>query len=315
MLAVPATSTHLFEKAAASAADSIFLDLEDAVAPDRKAEARELAIDALDSVDWGSKLMIVRVNEVSSSWCYRDVIEIAERSSRIDSFLIPKVGEAGDVAFVERLLEAIETTVERTTAIGLDILIETPKGMQNVDTIAAASRRLGSISFGVGDYSVDMRVPQTNYGTPDSDYAVLTHSDDTDERHSHWNDQWHFAMAKICNACRANGIRPIDGPFTGFNDAQGYSASAGRARAMGFEGKWAIHPNQIECANTVFSPSPAEIDWAERINAAMADAVSEGKGAIQVDGHLIDLAHVRQAQNVYSRYQAIAAIDNGGRAD
>lgn len=311
LLAVPATSTQMFAKAAASDADSIFLDLEDAVAPDRKEDARGFAIEALNSIEWGNKLIVVRVNEVASSWCYKDIIEIAEQCPRIDNFLVPKVSGASDISFVEILLDAIELSVGRKTKIGLDVLIETPIGLQNISSIAAASERVKSISFGVGDYSVDMKVPQTDYGTPDPDYAVLTHSSDTKERQVHWNNQWHYAMARICNACRANGVRPIDGPFTAINDPEGYTASARRARAMGFEGKWAIHPSQIECANTVFSPSTAEIGWAVKVNAAMSDAIAEGKGAIQIDGHLVDLAHVRQAENVYSRHEAIAAMQNG----
>ena len=315
LLAVPATSTHMFAKAAASDADSIFLDLEDAVAPDKKEDARGLAVTALNTIDWGEKLMVVRVNEVPSSWCYKDVIEVAEQCPRIDNFLIPKVSDASDVSFIEHLLDAIEMSVGRKTKIGLDILIETPIGLQNISSIAAASERVRSISFGVGDYSVDMKVPQTDYGTPDPDYAVLTHSNGSTQRQSHWNNQWHYAMARICNACRAHGIRPIDGPFTAINDPDGYTASARRARAMGFEGKWAIHPSQIDCANSVFSPSSAEVDWAMKINAAMTDAIADGKGAIQVDGHLIDLAHVRQAESVHSRHQAITAMKGRSAAE
>lgn len=219
-LAVPATSPHFFSRAAEGAADTIFLDLEDAVAPDRKTEARGLAIAAINGIDWRDKGLSVRINEIGSAWGYRDIIDVVESCPRLDSVLIPKVADAGDVRFVERLLDGIEASLGRKKRVGIEALIETPIGLSNVDAIAAASARLESLSFGVGDYSVAMQVPQTDYGTPDPAYGVLG-SGTGDERPYHWNDQWHYALARIGNACRANGLRPIDGPFTNFSDTEG----------------------------------------------------------------------------------------------
>jgi malyl-CoA/(S)-citramalyl-CoA lyase len=304
VLAVPATSPHFFSRAAEGGADTIFLDLEDAVAPDRKTEARGLAITAINSIDWHGKGLAIRINEIGSAWGYRDIIDVVENCPRLDSVLIPKVADAGDVRFVERLLDGIETSLGREKRVGIEALIETPIGLSNVDAIAAASQRLESLSFGVGDYSVAMQVPQTDYGTPDPTYGVLG-SGTGDERQYHWNDQWHYALARIGNACRANGLRPIDGPFTNFSDTEGYRACARRARALGFEGKWAIHPDQIEHANHIFSPSNAEIAWARRIEGAMAQALAEGSGAVQLDGKMIDLAHIKQARSLLQKMQSI----------
>lgn len=301
ILAVPATSDHFFASATASGADSVFLDLEDSVAPSRKDEAREMAIAALVALDWGTKRMTVRINEFSSMWGYRDVIALIEQAPRLDSLLIPKVETAEDIRFIERLVLAVETACGRDRPVTLEALIENPSGVTEVEAIASASTRLTSLTFGVGDYSLAMQVPQMDYGTPDPDYAVLTVADPSGARSVHANDQWHFALARIANACRANGIRPLDGPFTAISDLAGFRAAAGRARALGYEGKWAIHPGQIETANAVFSPTPAELAWAARVDAAMQDALAAGAGAAQLDGQMIDLAHVRHARLVRDR--------------
>lgn len=301
MLAVPATSPHFFEKAAKGEADIIFLDLEDSVAPERKHEARGLVIDALNNLDWQDKNMSVRINEIGSEWGYKEIIEIAEQCPRLDTILVPKVSSGEDIRFVARLLDAIETNIGRDTKVIIDALIETPIGMTNVDEIAAASPRLASLSFGVGDYSVAMQAPQTNFGTPDPSYGVLTNGGEY-----HWNDQWHYALARMANACRTNGLEPIDGPFTDFKDIEGYKACARRAKALGFAGKWAIHPTQVASANEIFSPSPDEVALARRINEAMADAMKKGNGAVQLDGKMVDLAHVKQATTLLLKQEAIA---------
>ncbi len=306
LLAVPATTPAFLTKAAASDADAVFLDLEDSVAPARKDEARTLAIEALRTIDWGGKLVAVRINDLASQWGYRDIVEVAESSARVDTLLVPKVGSAEDVQFVARLLAGIEARHPRDRRVGIDALIETPAGVANVEAIAAASSRLESLSFGVGDYSMAMRVPQTDFGVPDADYGVLTTAARGD-REYHWNDQWHFALARVCNACRANGLRPLDGPFTSLDDGDGYRAAARRARALGFDGKWAIHPSQIAAANEVFSPSKNELEWAERVTEAMRAALAAGSGAARLDGRMIDLVHAKQAEHLIARQRLIAA--------
>ena len=304
-LAVPATSERFFLKAAHSAADVIFLDLEDAVAPPFKIKARAQAIAALNNVDWGHKTVAVRVNGLDTSWALDDIIELAKHAPRLDLILLPKAGSAFDIQFVDQMLTMIERGNESGKRIGIEALIETARGVAHVEEIASASDRLEALIFGVGDYTVDMRTFDSVFGRPSARYAVLTESDEQGVRQRHWNDQWHFAMARIANACRANGLRPIDGPFTDFADAQGYRNCALRAAALGFEGKWAIHPKQIELANEVFSPSQAQLQWAKDVRAALARAEQEGNGALGSGGVLIDMAHLKQADALLARQERI----------
>jgi malyl-CoA/(S)-citramalyl-CoA lyase len=304
-LAVPATSPRFFEKAAAGGADVIFLDLEDAVAPAKKEEARAQAIAALNDIDWGAKTMAVRVNALDTPWAHLDILEVAQRAPRLDMILLPKAGSAFDVQFVAQLLTLVERQAGRAKRTGIEVLIETAKGVAHVEEIAQASDRLEAMIFGVGDYTVEMRTYDEVFGTPSARYAVLTHGGGARERH--WNDQWHFAMARIANACRAYGLRPIDGPFTDFRDADGYRASAMRAAALGFEGKWAIHPSQIEIANAAFSPTESQLAWAKRISAVMAETTRAGQGAVGADGVLVDMAHLKMADALVQRQALIDA--------
>lgn len=298
-LAVPATSLHFFKKAAAGPADSVFLDLEDAVAPARRVEARDMAVAALRDVEWGTKVMSVRVNGLGTPWSISDLLAVA-RSPRLDMVLLPKVDTADDVVFVDRLLTGLEREMPRQRKLGISILIETTKGLANVETIAASSKRLEAIIFGVGDYSIELESFDTVFGYSNPDYAVMAREEGQPPQR-HWNDQWHFALARISNACRANGLRPIDGPYTNYADADGYRASCRRARALGFEGKWAIHPSQIELANEEFTPSAAQVRWAKEILDALEAAEAEGKGALGLEGVLVDRAHVALATKILRR--------------
>ena len=305
-LAVPATSKEFFTKAAKGPADSIFLDLEDAVAPARRTEARANAVEALNNVDWGRKTVSVRVNALTTSWSLSGIIAVA-RCPRLDMILLPKVETAGDVEFLDRLLTCLELEVPRNRRLGIEVLIETTKGLANVEQIAAASPRLEGIIFGVGDYSIELENFDIVFGSSNSDYAVLARTGGC-EPQWHWNDQWHFALARIANACRAYGLRPIDGPFANYGDEEGYRASATRARALGFEGKWAIHPSQVEVANEVFMPSPGQVKWARDIATKMNMAADEGRGAIGVEGVLIDRAHVLLSGKILRRAR-LAGLD------
>jgi malyl-CoA/(S)-citramalyl-CoA lyase len=306
-LAVPATSERFFQKAAASAADVVFLDLEDAVAPAQKERARRQASEALGAVDWGAKTMAVRVNGLDTPWAHLDIVEAAA-NPRLDLILLPKAGSAFDVRFVDQLLTLLEREHGREKPIGIEVLIETAAGVANAEEIAQSSPRLEAMIFGVGDYTVDMRTYDKVFGSPSPRYSMLTQPEGG-QRARHWNDQWHFAMARIANACRANGLRPIDGPYTDFSDAEGYRASAERAAALGFEGKWAIHPSQIELANEVFSPSPDLVQWAEHVLELMRNSAKEGKGASGDGGVLIDMAHVKQAEQIMRRRDLIGSAD------
>lgn len=309
-LAVPATSEHFFEKAARGEADVIFLDLEDAVPPDQKDRARKIAIAALNEIDWGSKTMAVRVNGLDTQWGYRDIIEVAEQCPRLDLILLPKAGGARDIEFVDTLLTGVELSKGRTKRLGISALIETALGMTNVEAIAQASERLESLVFGVGDYIVSMETPDTAIGGFNSDYAVLTDADSSGERRHFFNDQWHFALARIATVCRAYGLRPIDGPYTNFNDAAGFRAAALRSRALGYDGKWAIHPSQVSIANDAYTPPPELIAWAQRVSAAMKAAAEEGNGAVGLDGELLDMAHLKLAANIMKKSDATSKVDS-----
>jgi malyl-CoA/(S)-citramalyl-CoA lyase len=307
-LAVPGSQPQLFEKAAASAADVVFLDLEDAVAPDDKVQARKNVIQAIGGIDWGRKTLSVRINGLDTHYMYRDVVDVLEQASnRLDLIMIPKVGTAADVYAVDMLCTQIETAMGRKKRIGFELIIETALGMQNVSAIAAASKRNESLHFGVADYAASTRARTTSIGGANADYAVLTEPLENGEREVHWGDMWHYAISRMVVAARANGLRPVDGPFGNFSDADAFRAAARRAAVLGCEGKWAIHPSQIGLANEVMSPAEKEVDRAKRIIEAMKEAEKQGKGAVSLDGRLIDYASIRQAQVLVEKAAQIAA--------
>ena len=305
-LAVPGSNPSLFEKSAKSKADIIFLDLEDAVAPSDKEQARRNIIAALNGVEWGTKTMMVRINGLDTHYMYRDVVDIVEACPRLDMILIPKVGVAADVYALDMLVTQIETAKKRSKRIGFEVLIETALGMANVEAIAKSSPRLEAMSFGVADYAASTRARTTVIGGVNPDYGILADKDAEGGRNYFWADQWHAAQTRMLIACRAYGLRPIDGPFGDFSDRDGYLAAAKRAAVLGYEGKWAIHPSQIELANQVFTPSKAEVTKAQRILEAMDQAAKEGKGAVSLDGRLIDIASIRMAEALLNKSDAVA---------
>ncbi len=307
-LAVPGSNPKLFEKAAASAADVVFLDLEDAVAPDDKEQARKNVIEAINDIDWGSKTLSLRINGLDTHYMYRDVVDVLEQTGgRLDLIMIPKVGTAADVYAVDMLVTQIEDAKGRDKRIGFEHIIETALGMANVDEIARASKRNESLHFGVADYAASTKARTTVIGGPNALYGVLTDKDGDKPRDYHWGDMWHYAVARMVVACRATGLRPIDGPFGDFSDPDGFVAQANRAAVLGCEGKWAIHPSQIALANEVNSPSEAEVTKAKRILEAMEQAQKEGKGAVALDGRLIDIASIKQAEVLVKKAEQVAA--------
>ena len=305
-LAVPGSAPGMFEKAATSKADVVFLDLEDAVAPDDKEQARKNIIQALNDINWGKKTMTLRINGLDTHYCYRDVVDVVEACPRLDTILIPKVGVPQDVYAIDMLVTQIEQYKKRGKKLGFELLIETALGMANVEAIAQSSKRLEAMSFGVADYAASTRARTTVIGGVNPDYGVLTDKDSSGNREYYWADQWHAAQTRMMVACRAYGLRPIDGPFGDFNDPEGYKAAAKRAAVLGYEGKWAIHPSQIELANEVFTPSEAEVTKARRILEAMAQAAKEGKGAVSLDGRLIDIASIRMAEALIEKANSIS---------
>jgi len=297
-LAVPGSSPEMFEKALKSGVDFIFLDLEDAVAPDDKLQARKNVISAINDLDWkGHGITVsVRINGLDTQYMVRDVVDLVEQAgSKIDTILIPKVGVYSDVYMVEAMLSQLETQQGLKNKIGIEALIETALGMANVEDIAkqgALGGRLEALHFGVADYAASNRARTVNIGGLNPDYP---------------GDQWHFALSRMTVACRAYGLRPIDGPFGDIKDPEGYIVGAKRAAALGCEGKWAIHPSQIALANEVFTPPEAEVNKAKRILEALKEAAAQGKGAAALDGRLIDAASERMANNVVRAAEAIAA--------
>lgn len=306
-LAVPGSSPRFFEKAEQADVDVVFLDLEDAVAPDEKEQARKNIIQSLNDMAWKGKTMSVRINGLDTHYMYRDVVDVIEQAgTRLDLIMIPKVGTAADIYALDMLVTQLEdATGLQRGKIGFELIIETALGMQNVHEIAAASPRLESLHFGVADYAASTRAKTTNIGGPNPNYHVLTDADDNGQREVHWGDMWHYAIARMVVAARANGLRPIDGPFGDFNDSDGYRAQANRAATLGCEGKWAIHPSQVALANDVFTPSKEEVTKAQRILDAMKVAQKEGKGAVTLDGRLIDIASIKQAEVMVQKAKAI----------
>jgi malyl-CoA/(S)-citramalyl-CoA lyase len=301
-LAVPGSNPTMIDKAATGAADFVFLDLEDAVAPPDKEQARKNIIQALNDIDWRGlgKTVSVRINGLDTHYMYRDVVDVMEQAGdRLDTILVPKVGVPADLYMVEAMVSQIETAKGFATRVGLEALIETALGMANVEAIAAFGGRLEAMHFGVADYAASCRARTVNIGGLNPDYP---------------GDQWHFALARMTVACRAYGLRAIDGPFGDFSDPDGYRLAARRGAALGIEGKWAIHPSQVELANEVFSPTAKEVDKATRIIAALKEAELQGKGAAALDGKMIDAASERMARNVLVVHDAIQTANARRRA-
>ena len=285
-LAVPGSSPQMFEKALNSNADYIFLDLEDAVSPNDKVSARENIIATLNNLNWREKgkTISVRINSLDTHYMYSDLIDIMENvGDKVDTILIPKVGSSSDVYMVDCLLTQIETHKKLKNKVGIECLIETALGMSNIKEIAKSSERLEALHFGVADYAASLRARTVIIGGLNPDYP---------------GDQWHHGLSQLVMTCRAYGLRAIDGPFGDFKDPEAYIASAKRAAAIGIEGKWAIHPSQIDLANDVFSPPETEVNKAKRILEELDKAAKEGKGAAQLDGRMIDAASARMAENI-----------------
>jgi len=306
-LAVPGSSARFLEKAAQSNADMVFLDLEDAVAPDEKPKARKNIIQALNDLDWSGKVVSMRINGLDTHYMYRDLVEVLEGApDKLDLIMIPKVGTASDVYTVDCLVSQIEAATGAKKRIGLEMIIESALGMANIDAIAGASKRNESLHFGVADYAASTKAATVGIGGPNPNYGVLTDSLEDGSRAYHWGDMWHYAIARMVVAARAYGLRPVDGPFGDIKDGEGYSAQARRAMVLGCEGKWAIHPSQIDLANEIFSPSEAEITKAKAILAAMEQAKKDGQGAVTLDGKLIDIASIKQAEVMVNKAAQIS---------
>lgn len=286
-LATPASSERMCARAPQAGADLVFLDLEDACAPNVKEPARAIAVAALTGQDWGRTLRAVRVNGLDTPWCHDDIIEVVTGAREaLDVIIVPKVRTARDVWWVDVLLTQLERKLGLARPIALEVLIEEAEGLDNAADIARASGRLEALIFGAGDMSVSLKARVDGNFDPAGRYP---------------GDFWHFARVKVLTAARAAGIAAIDAPYPAYQDPAGYRESATHAALLGFDGKWAIHPSQVPTANEVFAPTPEEIAAAEEIVALYRAAEGSGTGAIGHDGRLVDAAHIRLAANVLAR--------------
>ena len=282
-LAVPASNTRMIEKAAASGVDHLFLDLEDACAPNQKVAARSNVTDALNQLDWGETVRCVRINDTGTEWCHDDVITVVEKAGdKLDCIMLTKPYNASDVQFVDKLLTQLELKLGLKGKIGLELLIEETLGLQNVESIAASTPRLEAMIFGMGDYSASQGLEFDAIYGPDYKYP---------------GDVFHYAKFRVAMAARARGIDAIDGPFANIANTDAYRDSCQQARALGMVGKWALHPTQIEHAQDVFTPDKSKVEEARKLTDAYRQSEAEGKGAVMIDGKFADAATVRLYAN------------------
>ena len=286
-LAIPASNDTMFDKIATVGADLVFLDLEDAVAPAHKETSREKAIKALNELDWGRTARAIRINGLDTQWCHDDIIEVVTRAGEnLDTIVVPKACKARDVWWVDLLLTQLEAKVKLGRQIRLEVLIEEVAGLANAEEIAVASPRIDALIFGVGDFSLSQGARVDTNFVPIGEYP---------------GDFWHYARNKIMVAARIAGVDAIDAPYPDYGDLKGYERDARRASMIGYTGKWAIHPSQVAVANEVYSPTEAEIALAERNLTAYREAEANGRGAVGVNGVLVDAAHVKMAHNTMAR--------------
>ncbi|MGH9486744.1 MAG: HpcH/HpaI aldolase/citrate lyase family protein [Terriglobales bacterium] len=301
-LFVPANNWHMIEKAAACDADAVCLDLEDAVPEDQKASSRALVARALRELDFGRKLRVFRMNGLETSFAYRDLIEVVEAAGdRLDLVMLPKASTAGDIEFVDRLLTQIELGRGWAPRIGIEAQIESASGFLNCREIAAASPRLEALIFGPGDFAASMHMPSSGIGDFDEHDAAYP------------GHRWHAAMTTLVASARGNPrglpVRCLDGPYAAFKDAAGFERSCRIALGLGFDGKQVIHPAQIGAARALFTPAAAAAAQAERVVAAYEDAAAAGRGALSVDGKMVDAANLRMARVVAAKARLCRAAD------
>lgn len=287
-LSVPGSSPKMLAKAPSLPADEVFFDLEDSVAPLAKEEARGNVIQALKEGDWSNKTVVLRVNGVYTKWCYRDVIEIVEAAGQfLDCLMIPKVETANDVAFVDSLLSMVEETVGLEKPLGLEVQIETATGLKNIYEIARASGRMETLIFGPADMSASLGLPTVTAGLPMPGYP---------------GDHWHWVLETILVAARDAGLQAIDGPFLLIKDLDGFREAATRAKALGYDGKWALHPGQVDVLNEVFTPTQEEYDKAAAMLEAYQHATTvERRGAVMFGTEMIDEASRKMAEQFAAR--------------
>lgn len=290
-LAVPGSSQKMITKATALSVDQLFFDLEDAVAPKAKAVARAQVIHALNNQRFLAHTLSLRINDVTTPWCHDDIIEVVTHAhAQLDTIILTKATSVSDVRFVHLLLDQLEQKLGLTKRIGIECLIEEVQGLLQAEAIAGCSDRIETLIFGVGDYAASQQMQLQSVGSTDG----------------YPGDLWHYPRFKIAMACRANGIEPIDGPYADFSDLDTTAVEAQRAQLLGMGGKWAIHPNQITAIEQTFTPSAERIAQARKQKAAYQAAQQEGRGAISVDGVMVDAASIRIIQSLLDRADVLS---------
>jgi citrate lyase subunit beta / citryl-CoA lyase len=291
-LAVPGSSPRFLAKAPELAVDEVFLDLEDAVAPAQKAEARAAVAAALRSGAWGARLRAVRVNDVTTSWAYRDVIDVVEQAGEfLDAIVLPKVTSPEHISWLDLMLGQVERAMGYPAdRIGIEAQIEDARGLAEVERIAVASPRLEALVFGPADFMASMGMRALEIGAQPTGYLG--------------GDAFHYAHLRILVAARAHDLQAVDGPYAAIHDAEGLRRSAASVAALGFDGKWVLHPGQVDIVNAAFSPAQAEYDRAELILEAHEHYTTQGRGAAMLDGEMIDEASRKLALVAAARGRA-----------
>jgi citrate lyase beta subunit len=278
-------------KALNSEADVVMLDMEDSVPLDAKESARSQIVDSLCSLDWGDKTVTARINGLDTPFGYQDILAVAEAAGHvIDAIVVPKVNHPGDIHFVSRLLDGIEMNKGYPARIKIEASIESAQGLEKVMETARASDRLCTLVFGIADYSASVGARLV---------SISGHGEKEEEIYP--GHRWHFPLSRIVMAAKANSLMAIDAPYGNFKDREGLERSAAMSASLGFDGKWVIHPGQIETVNTVFAPSEEDIARAEKVIAAHKAAVKRGRGAVAIGGRMVDNATIRLAEQVWEQ--------------
>ncbi len=298
ILLAPASNWKMLQKTAAAEADAVCIDLEDAVPIEEKAASRANVIRAYTELDFGNKLKMYRMNGLDTGFAYRDIVEIVEAAGdNIDLIVVPKVNGPRDIHFVETLLSQIEIHNSISRPIGIEALIETAAGCMNIKEIAACSERLEGFIYGSGDYAASVQMPMESIGELDENDSIYP------------GHRWHYVMHALVSAARAYQKRVIDSPFAGIKNPEGLTQACRVGRAMGFDGKWCIHPSQVETVNETFVPSEKDIRWAQEVLNAYEAALAEGRGAISVKGKMIDVASLKMCNTIVDRARLAGLLD------
>jgi len=297
-LSVPGHIAKMHSKAAQSRADVIMFDLEDSVPMEAKEPARDVVIQSIRSLDWQEKTVTFRINGLDTPFGYRDLLELVETAGpQIDAVVVPKVNHPQDIYFVSRMLDGIEMKKDFSRRIGIEAIIESAEGLESVSEIAKSSNRLKTLVFGIVDYSASIGARLV---------SISGHGEKEEDVYP--GHRWNFEMSRVVMAAKANGLLAIDAPYGNFRDSQGLQRAAAMACALGYDGKWAIHPDQIDSINQAFSPSREDIARAEKVLAAYRDAEEKGLGAVAVEGRMVDRATVRLAKQLYEQAKHLKMI-------